>query len=100
MKSSYGPLPISRPLAEDDAGRDGPAEAEGIADREHPVTDPGLAVGPRLRETGSSIRPSTLIKATSVRASVADHLGGEVVWPSSGRHFDLCRRYHTNVGCW
>ena len=65
---------VVRPVADiaatcrDDTCGDGPAETERIANREHPVTDPRLfrsKLGKRKTRTAS-----TLISATSVRASV------------------------------
>ena len=53
----------------DDAGRDGAAEAERIADRQHPVAD-ARRLRRRASRYGKSLRPSTLISARSVRGSV------------------------------
>ena len=51
-----------------DARRHGAAEAERIADCEHPVADPGALSASLTWE--KSLRPSTLIKAMSVRELV------------------------------
>ena len=69
-----------------DAGRDGAAEAERIADRQHPVADPGLAVG-KLgeREVGAALD----LDQRKVGARIgADHLG-PVGLAVVGRDFDL-----------
>ena len=70
----------------DDAGRDGAAETERIADREHPIADPRL-VSESLAN-GKFEPPSTLISARSVRGVGADHLG-LVGLAVIGRHLDL-----------
>src|SRR6202035_5936876 len=67
-------------------GCDGPAEAEGITDREHPVTDSGLAVG-QLRER--EVRSTLDLDQGDVGTRIgADYLGAEGLAVIGG-HFDL-----------
>src|ERR1700726_1688147 len=70
----------------DDAGRDSAAEAEGIADREHPITDPGLAI----RKLGKrEVRAALDLDQGEVGTRIgADHLG-LVDLAVVGGHFDL-----------
>ena len=53
----------------DDAGGDGAAEAERIADRDHPVAD-ARALDPPKFTKGKSLRPSTLMQREIGRGSV------------------------------
>ena len=75
MKSSYGPWWMSRPRAETMPAVTAAAQAERVADRQHPVADARRHRNRRTATAGSGLSGFTFSSAMSPRLVAADHGG-------------------------